>query len=215
MSLRHCSVPLSLRCLSAARRVSRVHVQIAACIPVLRLLRRSAKILFYCHFPDLLLVQRGSWLKRLYRMPFDALEQSTTALADNIVVNSAFTRGVFERTFTWISRWMKIAPGVLHPCVDVGADTDFPDTPTSPRVVFLSINRFERKKAIHLALEALACLRGLVTPGEFRDVELVVAGGYDPRVLENVEYYDELVALAEVRPAWWCCGSSALLSTPL
>ena len=63
--------------------------QISACIPVLKL--GSAKVLFYCHFPDMLLTQRKSFLKKLYRAPIDLLEEKTTGMADKILVNSHFT----------------------------------------------------------------------------------------------------------------------------
>ncbi|KAI4205795.1 MAG: hypothetical protein LQ346_001374, partial [Caloplaca aetnensis] len=59
--------------------------------------------------------------------------------------------------------------------------------------VVLSINRFERKKNVALALRAF---HGL-SKEERRDVRLVLAGGYDPRVEENVRYHEELVKLAE------------------
>jgi hypothetical protein len=35
-------------------------------------------VLFYCHFPDMLLAQRASPLRALYRAPLDALEQFST-----------------------------------------------------------------------------------------------------------------------------------------
>lgn len=63
--------------------------QISACIPVLKISRRP--ILFYCHFPDMLLTQRKSLLKWLYRMPIDWLEEATTGQADKVLVNSKFT----------------------------------------------------------------------------------------------------------------------------
>ena len=63
--------------------------QISACIPVLCL--SKAKILFYCHFPDMLLTQRKTWLKRLYRGPIDWLEERTTGMAHTVLVNSRFT----------------------------------------------------------------------------------------------------------------------------
>ncbi len=63
--------------------------QISACIPVLKL--SKTRILFYCHFPDMLLTQRKSVLKKLYRVPIDWLEEKTTGLADCILVNSKFT----------------------------------------------------------------------------------------------------------------------------
>jgi hypothetical protein len=52
--------------------------QISAYVLFLRVFT-SRPILFYCHFPDRLLVQStGSQLKRLYRVPFDAFEELTT-----------------------------------------------------------------------------------------------------------------------------------------
>lgn len=63
--------------------------QISACIPVLKLYRRP--IIFYCHFPDSLLTQRKTFLKKVYRMPIDYLEEITTGQADKVLVNSQFT----------------------------------------------------------------------------------------------------------------------------
>ena len=64
--------------------------QISACIPVLRMFS-TAKIVFYCHFPDQLLTQRETTLKSVYRMPLDWLEEVTTGMADTVLVNSRFT----------------------------------------------------------------------------------------------------------------------------
>ena len=63
--------------------------QISACIPILRL--SKAKIIFYCHFPDLLLTPRKTFLKSLYRKPIDYVEEKTTGMAHQILVNSKFT----------------------------------------------------------------------------------------------------------------------------
>ena len=63
--------------------------QISACIPVLTMGR--AKVLFYCHFPDMLLTQRRTFLKKLYRKPLDWLEERTTGMAHCVLVNSRFT----------------------------------------------------------------------------------------------------------------------------
>ena len=51
--------------------------QISACIPILKM-SNKAKVIFYCHFPDLLLTQRTHFLKRIYRVPIDWLEEFTT-----------------------------------------------------------------------------------------------------------------------------------------
>ncbi|HLD77918.1 MAG TPA: glycosyltransferase, partial [archaeon] len=68
-------------------------------------------------------------------------------------------------------------------------------------VTVLSINRFERKKNISLALQAFAHLRARADlPERLRGegaLRLVIAGGYDPRVSENVEYLAELRKLSD------------------
>lgn len=53
--------------------------QVSACLPILKL-SKKAKTIFYCHFPDMLLTNRKSILKKIYRMPFDWLEEFTTGM---------------------------------------------------------------------------------------------------------------------------------------
>jgi hypothetical protein len=77
-----------------------MHVdQVSCCLPVLRWFG-SAKLVFYCHFPDQLLAARKSTLKRLYRAPLDWFEEWTTGMAHTILVNSKFTGKTFASTFT-------------------------------------------------------------------------------------------------------------------
>ena len=66
--------------------------QISNAIPILRLFSK-AKIIFYCHFPDMLLTQRKTLMKKLYRKIMDYIEEYTTGKADLILVNSHFTKG--------------------------------------------------------------------------------------------------------------------------
>ena len=61
---------------------------------------------------------------------------------------------------------------------------------------FLSINRFERKKDLGLALRAFAHLRKSLAVDHAPPTHLDVIGGYDDRLRENVEYYEELQQLA-------------------
>ncbi|CAH1776182.1 unnamed protein product [Owenia fusiformis] len=168
--------------------------QISACIPVLRW--TNSRILFYCHFPDMLLTQRKSFWKKMYRAPIDWLEEKTTGMAHCVLVNSKFTANVFKETFTSLS-W--ITPEVLYPIPDFSAfnkpvPTKNDDIPKNKRVIFLSINRYERKKNLGLAIEALGELIGKTDP---KDVHLIMAGGYDERVAENKEHYLELRQLTE------------------
>ena len=174
--------------------------QISACIPILRLTR--AKIAFYCHFPDQLLTDRKSFLKRLYRWPLDKLEEKTTGMADTILVNSKFTASKFHSTFKSLS---SVAPTVLHPSLNFAAfdkETEpecLSDTfPNSVQCLFLSINRFERKKNLPLAIEAFAkFLESVKSPEQRRSVHLALAGGYDERVTENREHFLKLRSLVE------------------
>ena len=61
---------------------------VLSCLMVLLL-----QILFYCHFPDLLLAQRRSRTHSAYRAPLDYAEQMTTGMADRLLVNSHYTQG--------------------------------------------------------------------------------------------------------------------------
>ncbi|KAL7266058.1 Alpha-1,3-mannosyltransferase-like protein [Rhizina undulata] len=172
--------------------------QLSACIPLFHLLSPEVKILFYCHFPDYLLATRESFIKSLYRIPFDWFEAFTTGAADTIVVNSKFTKSVFAKAFPRI----KTVPKVVYPCVDINLPTakkgivekdDGQILGKDGKKIVLSINRFERKKNIELAIEAYA----LLSEEEKACSRLVIAGGYDSRVSENVTYHTDLIALCD------------------
>lgn len=170
--------------------------QLSACVPLLKLVHPNAKILFYGHFPDRLLAKNGHGmgrsLKVLYRRPFDAIEAWSTGCADDIVVNSKFTRSVFKTTFPRMrSRDLK----VIYPCVDTsGEKLEAPEPPLWPdKKVLLSINRYEGKKNLSLAIQAFAGL----SLEEIKKAKLVIAGGYDSRVHENADTLKELEKLAD------------------
>ncbi|MCJ1433413.1 Alpha-1,3-mannosyltransferase-like protein [Xylographa pallens] len=177
--------------------------QLSAGIPFLRYRFPDTHILFYCHFPDLLLVkQRRRWVTRVWRLPFDAVEGWSMRGADRVVVNSEFTRGVVEGV--WKGVGGKRGVGVVYPCVatngakggerDGGSQKPLEEKDLwGGKKVVLSINRFEKKKDVGLAIKAFAGLDAK----ERRGVRLVIAGGYDNRVSENVSYHTELLSLAE------------------
>jgi len=171
--------------------------QISACIPVLKW--SGAKVLFYCHFPDQLLTKRQNWLKKIYRWPIDRLEESTTGKADQVLVNSRFTAHIFHSTFKSLAH---IHPMVLYPSLNFSAfdqsPSDLGDTlPPQVEYMFLSINRYERKKNLCLAIEAFSTLVENMDSLEQPKVHLVMAGGYDERVVENKEHYLELRRMVE------------------
>jgi alpha-1,3/alpha-1,6-mannosyltransferase len=66
----------------------------------------------------------------------------------------------------------------------------------SPKKIVLSFNRFERKKNIGLAVKAYAELKNSLSASQIKELQLIVAGGYDKRVAENVEHLNELCDLA-------------------
>eukprot|EP00541_Cyclophora_tenuis_P000832 CAMPEP_0116551894 /NCGR_PEP_ID=MMETSP0397-20121206/6197_1 /TAXON_ID=216820 /ORGANISM="Cyclophora tenuis, Strain ECT3854" /LENGTH=307 /DNA_ID=CAMNT_0004076809 /DNA_START=58 /DNA_END=981 /DNA_ORIENTATION=+ len=105
------------------------------------------------------------------------------------LANSAFTQSRIQGVFPSLAdRSMK----VLYPALDTEKFSDpFFSTP-SENAPIVSLNRFERKKNIELLLKAYALLqdkRSSLPP-------LIIAGGYDIRNVENVEYLQELRKLA-------------------
>ncbi|KAI4387987.1 hypothetical protein MLD38_000367 [Melastoma candidum] len=164
--------------------------QVSVVVPLLKM-RRLLKVVFYCHFPDMLLAQHSTLLRRVYRKPIDFVEELTTGMADMILVNSKFTAATFARTFKHLDA-RGVKPAVLYPAVSV---EQF-EKPHSFKLNFLSINRFERKKNINLAITAFARLNRL--KGDLcSEASLTIAGGFDKRLKENTEYLEELKDLAE------------------
>ena len=188
--------------------------QISACIPFLKLNRMfplkylpfniantmlpyaPKRIVFYCHFPDQLLTRRENILKRLYRLPIDKLEEKTTGLADEILVNSRFTAGIFHDTF----RSLNNVPDVLYPSLNtkpfdenIQEHRSLSFAKAKNTFTLLSINRYERKKNLLLALRTLAQLR----KKGISHARLLMVGGHDPLCVENVEHLQELQQLAQ------------------
>ena len=137
---------------------------------------------------------RQNPIKALYRMPFDWYEKWSTSFADSIVVNSGFTKSVVEKQWPGMTKKKELE--IVYPCVDVSPPKESKeenDLEWRDKNIILSINRFEEKKNIELAIKAFAGLPRRAREG----VRLVVAGGYDKRVQENVIYHQDLLLLAE------------------
>jgi len=167
--------------------------QVSVCVPLLKwLVFGECRVIFYCHFPDRLLVTgRENVLKRLYRAPLDWLEETTICAADVVLVNSKYTQAVFKETF----KGATITPLVIYPSINTKVFDNaipvqleglvHPGTFHLTNKFLLSVNRFERKKNLSIAVH---CLRLLSDTS----IKLVIAGGYDPLNRENKEYYNEL-----------------------
>ncbi len=111
-------------------------------------------------------------IKRLYRWPFDWFEGWSMGGSDRVVVNSGFTKGVVESVF---GRDRLGELRVIYPCVDTeaeGGDGKGEKPLWEGKKVLLSINRFERKKDVGLAIKAF---QGLSLE-QRKCVRLVIAG---------------------------------------
>lgn len=190
--------------------------QLSAGVPFLRWWWEDQKILFYCHFPDLLLVPgRKRWYMRIWRFGFDWWEGYGIRGADRVVANSGFTKGVVEGI--WKGLGGEKGVGIVYPSVDT-KETDFGKHEKQEgqelwkrKKILLSINRFDRRKDVSLAIKAFAGLEGTARDG----VRLVIAGmlrslhcnlfstsdpcegGYDTRVQENATCLKQLEKLAD------------------
>ena len=109
-------------------------------------------------------------------------------MADIVLVNSNFTAETFVSTFTSLrsNRPQVLYPSLNFSSFDAPVVSEESDNliPPSAKFVFLSINRYERKKNLKLALEALDWLRNVVSDKDgfgqlgWKDVHLVMAGGF-------------------------------------
>jgi alpha-1,3/alpha-1,6-mannosyltransferase len=91
----------------------------------------------------------------------------------------------------------------------------------SDRPTFISLNRFEAKKNIALAVNAfslfLSNLKSTKNPGanpNLSTTRLVLAGGYDPRVQENIDVLKSLITLASSLKLSWAIISRTPLDIP-
>ena len=82
---------------------------------------------------------------------------------------------------------------MLHPAIDLSSNPALPWPARPAPLTLVSLNRYERKKDLALAIRALEQLRE--GGGDARRLRLVLAGGWDPRLRENVEYFEELEEL--------------------
>lgn len=162
--------------------------QLPACVPFLKhyskpLASQRERILFYCHFPDQLLAQRGEGglalriAKHLYRYPFDWFEGWGMGASDRVVANSNFSRRIVQDVFGE-ENLGKIE--VVYPCVDTDENAIAPEAKsTDPlwggKKILLSINRFERKKDMALAIRAYHGLGSEKRKG----TRLVIAGEFE------------------------------------
>lgn len=157
-------------------------------IPLLRALRPSLPVVFYCHYPDQLLTPRRRGWYHWYRAPIDALEEAGVRMASAVLVNSHYTGKAFAVTYP-----RGRTPQVVYPGVDVDRWSPRRTPSSGSGAMILSVARFERAKNVMLAVDAFAALRRRVSADTRASLRLVLAGGFDPRLTECVETLDGLM----------------------
>ena len=97
------------------------------------------------------------------------------------MVNSKFTASIFHQTFKSLGN---VTPNVLYPSINtVSLDSIKVEqqllndiVPPNAAFVFLSINRYERKKNLELAIHSLKELQSKVDEKEWKKIHLIMAG---------------------------------------
>jgi len=139
---------------------------------------RPTKLIYYCHYPDQLLVPPRSGWYRAYRWPLDAVEGPAMRAADRVLVNSRFTAGA-------VSGLGVTDVEVVYPGVSVETYAGVPDL-TGDEDLWLVVSRFDPRKNQRLAVDAFARLRQSA-PALFARTSLVLAGGLDESRREDRE----------------------------
>lgn len=178
--------------------------QISIYVFLLKFFKSQSKVVFYCHHPDLLLTTNHNLLNRIYRIPFNLIEEFTTSVSDILLCNSLYSQSIIRKTFTKFMNEDNTEISILYPslnttvldvllkkCIEekgVVKDDEY--------VTFMSINRYERKKNISLAIKSFIKMKENMLKNERiknEKIKLVISGGYDNMVNENIEYYNELI----------------------
>ena len=108
-------------------------------------------------------------------------------------MNSKYTQEALQQTFPNVGEAL-----VLYPPVDTDKFTPIePHEFENGKIILLSINRFERKKNVGLAIKAMPQLKSRLSCELYERIQLIVAGGYDIRLAENRHYLTELEIMAE------------------
>ncbi|ORC93634.1 glycosyltransferase ALG2 [Trypanosoma theileri] len=194
--------------------------QVAAVLPLLHYIAPYSPRLFYSHFPDQCcdsnrdeegnFKKPPSKLHTMYRRFFDSLEARAMSHADSIVSNSKFSRDITIKTFPQLQSVIDPEKDIFYPPVSwvnktepstkesdsCKEETDSLQNRIQGRTVILSINRYERKKNLSLAIEAFALVISKNLDSLVKPPLLIIAGGYDTRLVENVEHLKELKELA-------------------
>ena len=169
-------------------------------VPLIRFVS-SARIIYYCHYPDMLLAPKRTGIYALYRYPIDRLEELGLRMADCILVNSEFTAEVFRKAFPRLDtkRADVLSPGIdlSRYSGDMKRPASLPESSDADSKIILSLNRYDPGKNLNLAIESFRALKGIVPSETFKQMRLVFAGAFDERLPESRETLKHLKELAE------------------
>lgn len=127
----------------------------ASCLPMLKWRFPKVKILFYCHFPQQLVIPTRFFLYRWYSRVIGLIEGMLFQKADLIMVNSHFTETQFLRVMPEVnpSRLIVVYPPCNVDAIKTGdkAISRKQRQHNNKRYTFLSMNRFwpEKKTRYH------------------------------------------------------------------
>jgi alpha-1,3/alpha-1,6-mannosyltransferase len=170
------------------------------------------KTLFYCHHPDkVLCTDRRGILKKIYRFFIDSFEEITMCFAHRIVVNSLYTREIYLKNFKILKK-LRNLPEVIYPSIDLHTYDRKEETKkedlfkikgleklkeknidVNKMKLIVSLNRYEEKKNLDLAvLSYIDYVSKYVNKSDINNSCLVIAGGYDTFLQENIDVYNKL-----------------------
>ena len=170
------------------------------------------KTLFYCHHPDkVLCVNRNGVLKKIYRFFIDLFEEITMCFAHRIVVNSLYTREIYLKNFKLLGK-LRSLPEVIYPSIDLHTyDRKYEikkedlfsikgleklkekNIDINKMKLIVSLNRYEQKKNLDLAvLSYIDYVSKYINEKDINNICLVIAGGYDTFLQENIDVYNKL-----------------------
>ena len=127
------------------------------------------------------------WTKRSPALLYPAvrLENCTT-----VRLHHTFTVSLILLIYSACQSLAKFGPGTKYTLISV--EYFIKSFSLLSSTFFLSINRFERKKRLHVAIYAFKALRVRLSSKTMEAPYLILGGGYDERIQENVDYYIEL-----------------------
>lgn len=168
--------------------------QITLPIPLLRLF--GHKVLYYCHFPEALLNDnKPTKLGKVYRLVLDTVEVVCLYFASILCFNSNYTKENVEQVFPSVKKRL-LGKYTVYPCMQT-PPTIFDASVDLPEKFLLSLNRFETRKRIDIAVtsfaEALRENPNLKSSG----MKLILAGGLDAKNKDAVFCRSQLETLAK------------------